>query len=276
MFGFFKGKPAALPSLVAPEVGASLRREKTFPGTPPQLAHAGYDHCTPLRAVGQPPQARFVGPDHDGPTVAAWRVAAHGGQPPLGIVNSSGETIRTAVWEITGDADKPAFVRQRSLSIDPAQASWGGFKTLDLACLPGDRLVFGLYYLGPNTRHQVTVYDVARNSFRKLGEAVRDNSGGAPGRLFETWPLAPDTALVLWHSGDLRVQAEVYVREYDHLTLFSPRHPDGLEVLKLGLDDGNVERWTMVGHVLWLETVDARDIRKPAAFVWSLDLSKLL
>ena len=82
--------------------------------------------------------------------------------------------------------------------------------------------------------------------------------------------------MVLWHSGQLRVRAEVYVRERDHLLLFSSGHPQGLEVLSLGLDDGNVERWAMVGHTLWIETVDARNIEKPVSFVWSLDLTKAL
>jgi hypothetical protein len=44
-------------------------------------------------------------------------------------------------------------------------------------------------------------------------------------------------------------------------------------VLKLGLDDGNVRRWAMNGHTLWLDTVD---LRTNATFVWSLDLSKVI
>jgi hypothetical protein len=130
--------------------------------------------------------------------------------------------------------------------------------------------------VNPRTRHALFLYDIAANAFHKVGDAVLDSSSGAPERMFETWPLAPDGAMVLWHSGEIRVKAEVYVRERDHLLLFSPRHPQGLEVLTLGLDDGNVERWAMVDHTLWLETVDARNIDKPAAFVWSLDLSKAL
>ncbi len=120
------------------------------------------------------------------------------------------------------------------------------------------------------------MYDIARNTFQKIGDAVLDSSSGAPERMFETWPVGRDSAVVLWHSGEIRVKAEVYVRERDHLLLYSPRHPQGLEVLSLGLDDGNIERWTMVGQTLWIKTVDARNIDKPVAFVWSLDLAKAL
>ncbi|PTT87296.1 hypothetical protein DBR42_11970, partial [Pelomonas sp. HMWF004] len=92
-------------------------------------------------------------------------------------------------------------------------------------------------------------------------------------RFFETWPVAANAALVLFHTDELRLKAEVYAKKYGHLMLFSDRFPQGLEVLKLGLDDGNVRRWAMNGKTLWLDTVD---LRTNATFVWSLDLSKLI
>ena len=86
-------------------------------------------------------------------------------------------------------------------------------------------------------------------------------------------PVATNAALVLFHTEELRLKAEVYVRKYDHLMLFSDRFPQGLEVLKLGLDDGNVRRWAMNGPTLWLDTVD---LRTNKTFVWTLDLSQLI
>jgi hypothetical protein len=275
MFGLFKGKAAKLASTVAPEVGAALKREAAFPAQVPPLPAADYDHCKPLRIAGTPPQAKFVGEDFDGKTVSGYRVGAHAGKPPLALVNVSGLQSHLEIWELASDAD-PRFTHQRSLQLDPQQATWAATRALDAACLPGDRLAIGLFYANPRTQHALLTYDIAANTFRKIGDAVPDSSGGAPDRLFETWPVTRDAAMVLWHSGEVRVKAEVYVRERDHLLLFSPRFPQGLEVLNLGLDDGNVERWAMVGRTLWLETVDARRIEKPAAFVWSLDLSKVL
>lgn len=275
MFGLFKGKAAKLPSVVAPELGVMLKREAAFPANPPGLPIPDYNHCTPVRVAGVPPQASFTGTEGDEATFSGFRVAAHAGQPPLALVNISGLKSRLEIWELSTDAT-PKFTRQRPLQIDPAQANWGASRALDVACLPGDRLAIGLYYANPRTQHAIFVYDIAANAFHKIGDAVLDSSTGVPERSFETWPVTPDSAMVLWHSGEVRVKAEVYVREHDHLLLFSPRHPQGLEVLSLGLDDGNIERWAMVGQTLWLETVDARNIAKPASFVWSLDLAKAL
>jgi hypothetical protein len=275
MFGLFKGKAAKLPSVVAPQLGAALKREAAFPAASPALPRAAYDHCKPTRVAGVPPASRFVGTDADVPSQSGWQVSAHGAQPPLALVNVSGLKPHLEVWELGTEA-APTFLRQRTLQVDPGQSSWGVWRVLDAACLPGDRLAIGMAYANPRAQHALYVYDIAGNAFAKIGDAVRDSSGGLPGRLFETWPVGPDSALVLWHSGEIRVKAEVYVRERDHFTLFSPRHPQGLELLTLGLDDGNVERWAMVGHTLWLQTVDARNIEKPTAFAWSLDLAKAL
>jgi hypothetical protein len=266
MFGLFKGKAARLQSIVAPEIGTSLKRETTFPDKPRSPVTAAYDHCQPVRVAGTPPRARFVGVDGEEATFSGYRVAAHAAQPALALVNISDLNSRLEIWELSG-GDAPAFVRQRPLQIDAAQKSWGASRALDAACLPGDRLAIGLYYANPRTQHSLYVYDIARNTFQKIGDAVLDSSSGAPERMFETWPVGRDSAVVLWHSGEIRVKAEVYVRERDHLLLYSPRHPQGLEVLSLGLDDGNIERWTMVGQTLWIKTVDARNIDKPVAFV---------
>lgn len=275
MLGLFKGKAARIPSIVAPEVGATLKREAAFPDNPPALPVAAYDHCTPVRVAGTPPQARFAETDGEQATFSGYRVAGHGAQQPLALVNISDLQSRLEIWELSLDASA-AFKRQRPLQIDPSQGNWGASRALDVACLPGDRLAIGLYYADPRTRHGIFVYDIAANAFHKIGDAVLDSSSGVPERSFETWPVTPDGAMVLWHSGEVRVKAEGYVREHDHLLLFSPRRPLGLEVLSLGLDDGNVERWAMVGQTLWLETVDARNIAKPVTFVWSLDLAKVL
>jgi len=275
MFGLFKGQAAPLPSVVAPELGARLHRETAFPALPPALPKAAYDHCKPTRVAGTLPQARFVEADTNEHGVAAWRIAPHDGVPPLALVNVSGLHPHVELWELGSDA-APSFVRQRDLRIDAGQQTWGVSRALDAACVPGGRLVVGMAYADPLTRHALYLYDLRANAFRKLGDAVRDSSTGLPGRLFQTWPVAPDGALVLWHSGEIRLKAEVYVRERDHFMLFSPRHPQGLEVLALGLDDGNVERWAMVGRTLWLETVDARDVARPRTFVWSIDLAGVL
>lgn len=275
MFGLFKPRVAPLPSVVATELGVKLKRETVFPAHPPALPQPGYDHCAPVRVRGVPPHASFTGDGGDEATSSGFRVAAHAGQPALALVNISDLISRLEIWELSAEAT-PAFTRQRMALMDPAQASWGAWRALDVACLPGDRLAIGLYYANPHTQHALFVYDITTQAFHKIGPAVLDSSTGVPERSFETWPVSAGSAMVLWHSGEVRVKAEVYVREHDHLMLFSPRHPQGIEVLSLGLDDGNIVRRAMVGQTLWIETVDARALDKPAHFVWSLDLTQAL
>ena len=72
----------------------------------------------------------------------------------------------------------------------------------------------------------------------------------------------------------LAISAENYVYQDDHVVLFSLRHPQGLEILKLNIDNGNVRAWAVQGKSLWLQTLDRR--KKPVDFSWSLDLSKVL
>jgi hypothetical protein len=47
-----------------------------------------------------------------------------------------------------------------------------------------------------------------------------------------------------------------------------------LEVLKLGIDDGNVRAWAMQGKTLCLQTQDKR--KQVKDFAWVLDLNKVL
>ena len=273
MFGWFKSKPAALaPSVVAPEVGAPLKAESVFPAAPPPLPPASYNVCTPVGVAGRPPQARFLASAIDGESSTGFRVAAAVGSPPLALVNVMGETPTVEIWQLESDAH-PLFVKKIETQIDPAQPGWKGFVAMDGACLPGRQMVLGIGYNDPAAREALYLYDIAANRFRSLGRIEPDSSQGLPYRYFETWPAARDAALVLYRTEGLRLKAEVYVTRFNHLLLVSPRFPQGLGLLKLSLDDGNVLRWAMVGKTLWLQTLDRRN---GAAFVWSLDVSKVL
>lgn len=274
MFGLFKNKAnAKVASVVAPEVGHPLKRETAFPTTIPPLPHADYNHCTPVAVVGRPPAVTFAkeGED-DGQTTTGFLVAGGAGSPPLAVVNTLTDNPKFEIWELESD-QHPVLVKKRALEIDPEQGSWVQAGVADGACLPGRQMMMAVTYAAPMAREALYVYDIGSNRFRKIGRIAPDSSSGLPFRYFETWPAAPDAAMVLYHTDELRLKAEVYVRRYDHLVIYSPRYLQGLEVLKLSLDDGNVRRWAMVGKTLWLDTFDRRN---NASFIWSLDLSNVL
>ena len=273
MFGLFKSKGAVkLSTTVAPELHATLKRESTLPRTP---APADDGRCAAMRVAGVPPQAKFVADDFDGDTRTGFRIASRAGVPPLGIVNVGGQVRRPEFWELKSDAD-PAFVRKRAVQLDPQQDSWASATVFQIACLPGRQLAVGLVHADARPAQTLLTYDTAANTFHKISDVVYDTSSGSPDSLFDMLPAGPEAALILYHTGKIRLKAEVYVREHDHVLVFSPRHPQGLEVLALGLDDGNVVKWTLSGKTLWLQTQDRRDEKQPRDFFWSLDLASVL
>jgi len=272
MFGLFKGKTAKLPSVVAPELRATLKHEPAWPAA---AAPVQESHCSAARVDGTPPQARFVGADFDGKTHTALRVASRAGAPALGIVNMGGDLRRPQFWDLASDAD-PKFVRQFPVKLDPAESTWVSARVIEAGCLPGPLVALGLAYATGDTYQSVLVYDRATHTARKLADAVYDASSGHADSLLATRDAGPDRTLLMFHTGELRLRAEVYVREYDHVMVFSPQHPQGLEVLKLGLDDGNVVEWMVLGKKLYLQTQDRRNDKQPANFIWSLDLSSVL
>lgn len=272
MFGLFKRKVESLPSTVSPELHAVLKRETTFPHSP---TSRGSSECIDARVDGEPPAATFVSPDFTGPTHSAFRIASRPGLAPLGIVNIGGDVRRPQFWELASDTD-PSFVRQIPLQLDPAEKGWITATSVDVGCLPGPLVALGLAYSTGRPFQSVVVYNRQTRETRKISDAVYDGLSGSPENLLATLEAGPDQALLLYCTDELRLRAEVYVRKYDHILVFSPQHPQGIEVLKLGLDDGNVIDWAVVGKTLWLHTYDRRNDKQPDGLFWSLDLSAVL
>jgi len=272
MFGLFKSKPAALTSTVAPEVGAPLKREAAFTATPTPLPTPAYNRCKPVGVFGDPPNATFRPTAIDGESSTGFLVAANGSRPPLALVNRLTDRPAFEIWQMQ-PGNPQAFAKQLPFSLAQEQSTWHSFGLVEAASLPGDQMLLGVSHRAPVPRQTLFLYDLAAQRFKSLGPVELDSNKGPPFRIFETWPVAANAALVLFHTDELRLKAEVYVKKYDHLVLFSDRYPRGLEVLKLGLDDGNARRWAMNGNTLWLDTVDPRT---NASFVWSLDLSKVI
>ncbi|WP_293371022.1 hypothetical protein [Nevskia sp.] len=272
MFGFFRGsKPSRTTTEIAAEVGAVLAAASPFPAHAALPPTGEFGSCRKLAIDGVPPAAKLLDEPIRGQTAKAYRVDGVTGQPPLVLANIRGDNPRIDMWEL-GDGDR--FAVQRPLLLEAAQPNWVGFLMRDLACLPQRRLLLSVSYTEPEPREALYVYDIAGETFTKLGRVAPD-----PRYLhhfFEVQPIAADSAITLYFSDVRRLGPERYVNQYNHLRLHSPRFPQGLALLKLGLDDGNIERWTIVDKTLWLDTVDARDPRQPKRFTWSLDLSKVL
>jgi len=268
LFGLFKSKYT---TTVRPEVGGALKRESTFPtvSTPPVPPHlvvrnAGID--------APPPGGKLAkGPQEQPPPGEAFIIEASGSFPAVALVNTYGADLHTEFWEINGDR----FGKPRAATFDPNQAKWSMWSSRGVVPLPAGRVFFHLKYHDPIPRDGVFLYNIATDRVRSLGRISPDWWRGLPLRFVSSLQVRADAVLVRYSSEQERIGPQRYVNHFDHLVLFSPKHPDGLEIVKLGLDDGGVRGWGMVGSRLWLETSDEREA--PArAFVWSLDLGPAL
>jgi hypothetical protein len=276
MFSLFEGKKAAQAvTAVHAEVGAGLVRAASFPAAPAPALVAEVGRCTKVAVERRPPAASFVGQAVAGRSAVAYRVAGVTGQPPLALVNRGGRNPSFALWELGTEA-QPNFTRSRAVKLDPAQAAWVGFQALGVACLPARQLLLAVQYTEPEARDALYVYDMVGNAFRALGRIEPDTSAGPPFKYFDTLAAGRQAVLVRYGSDAQRLAAEVYVNRLNRVLLFSAHHPQGLEVLKLAVDDGNIRRWALQGKTLWLATVDERVAGKQVNQVWSLDLSRLL
>lgn len=279
MFGLFKGKNdggGGISTRIAPETGAALVRETRFPAELPVATDGAWGRCSPMPVSGQPPALQRAEQAVPGQTQQGWRIDAQAGQPPLLLLNRRDGGVKLELWELADGSGLQAL-RQRTAPIDPEQARWTSHRAQEVRCLPQQQVLVSLYHTRPAARHGLYVYDLRANVFRRLSERIEsDPFAGLPQRFIDVLPAGRDAAIALFHTDPERLAAEVYINRHDHLVLFSPRHPQGLALLTLGVDKGNIRRWALNGSVLHLETIDPRERSRPITYMWSLDLSRVL
>jgi len=187
------------------------------------------------------------------------------------LVNTYGDKRSAGFWEIDGKR----FGKARTATFDPSQPKWLMWASEGVLALPVGRILFHLNYHAPRARDASFLYDVAADRVRRLGDVEPDWPRGLPPQYVDSLQVRPDVTLVRYGAERARIGTQHYVNHFEHVLLFSPRHPDGVEIAKLGLDDGHVRRWGMVGNRLWLETADDR-AGQAGRFIWSLDLTPVL
>jgi hypothetical protein len=266
-FGLFKSKYR---TTVRPELGGALKRETAFPAVQQPPAPA-YPVVRNVSADAPPPGGTLAAERREDPPVDVFVVDATAGRPAVALVNTYGDKRSAGFWEIDGKR----FGKARSANFDPAQSKWLMWASTAVASLPAGRVMFHLKHHAPSAKNAVFLYDIAADRIQRLGDAMPDWPRGLPYQFFDILQVRPDVALVRYSSEEERIGPQHYVNHFEHLMLFSPRHPDGLEIVTLGLDDGHVRRWGMVGNRLWLETADDRT-REVSRLIWSVDLTPVL
>lgn len=268
MFGLFKSKS---PSSVDPSVGAALVREATFPASLAAPPDAAYPQPHRM-ALGALPPAGTLSPVVDGKSPAeAWVLDAK--PAALALVNAF-EPKRTCELWLVDRSHPDKLSTPVPLRLDANQQKWSACSAQEVLALPGGKLLALLRYRVPNPVDALYLLD-ASGVVKNFGLAQPDWPAGLPSRFLDNLQLTPDAVLVVYRTDNLRLGAERYLNRFDHLVLFSPRHPAGLEVARIGLDDGNVRDWRFAAGKLWLQTSDDRG-DSPKTLAWSLDLSHVL
>ena len=270
IFGLFKSKYT---TTVRPELGGALQRETAYPAVSPPPAPS-YPTLRNVSADAPPPAGTLATERKPQPPAEAFIVDAGAGQPAVALVNTYGAKQSTGFWEV--QPGTPArFGKARTSTIDPAQSKWIMWSSEGVLALPSGRILFHLKYHDPRPVDALFLYDIATDRVRRFADVTPDWPRGLPLQYLASLQVRPDTVLVRYGSDKERIGPQRYVNHFDHLVLFSPRHPDGLEIATAGLDDGSVRRWGVIGSRLWLETGDDR-ANPPRSHVWSLDLTPVL
>jgi hypothetical protein len=271
MFSFFKDKDAAKSATrVHADAGAPLVRQDHFSVSQPSVLSAKAPKQLALNGV--PPDAAFLDQPIVGQTTSAYVIEDAAGAR-LAFVNISGAHARIELWELTVN-EKFLFKRKRTVRLDPEQDSWRSFLLADVARLPENRLLLAVFYYAPQVKQALFVYDYATDSYTKIANVVPHTDNRQ--KFFAAQLVAPDAMIVQYYTNRIRLAPEVYYNTPSHLRLFTPRYPQGVEVLQLSAADGSVKRWAVIDKTLWLEATDSRDARKPKDFIWSLNLEKML
>jgi hypothetical protein len=274
MFSFLLGNKSAA-SKVAPEVGVTLQRQSTLPKQLSSPAKPSFPECQVTFIRGNPPDARWVTDEVPGETRHVFRIPATGATPSLVVMSNrdARNQKQIQVWELS--AEKPArFIRQRQVFLTPELSSSPYIFPEAVVCLPGQQAAVAVGFENPSPRDALFIYDTVNNRFRQVDTIEPEYSSAPPLKFLESMSPTPKTLLLLYHTKAIRIGADNYAYENDHILLFSPQFPHGLEIVRLTIADGNVRSWGMLGKTLWLLSVDKR--KKSQEFIWSLDLSKVL
>ena len=270
MFSLFGKKSPTAPSKIHASVSTQLQEAPEFPDLAPRAPAAT---CRQVGVEGDPSNLRLSGNPQIGEDDIGYLVDALSSHPALLLLNQE-DTFSFEVWTLDGGQPPRPTGRLQTGKLHSQQQDWAGFSLLDVGCLTGGRLVLAVEYFTPQPSRGLFLFDPSAATFDWIGEA--DRHIGDVDRYFETRWLDDKHAFLLYYSGRTREAPKIYYNRYNHILLFSPDHPKGLEILSLGIDTGNVREWAVSEGTLFLRTQDVRSGSKDPRRNWSLALKSLL
>ncbi|WP_158972710.1 hypothetical protein [Paraglaciecola sp. L3A3] len=269
MFSFFDKHPKPVPTTVHPLVGAELVAISNYPNSPsPQSSQT---LCRKVKVEGGS-TGRLVTANSIIDTKQTGFIfdTTEGTQA---FINHPSE-FRFDLWPVNKGKLITAKTPLTTHGLNASAENWLNYSVVDLACLTSEQLLVAVSYLAPRPKLGLYVYSISTGEFKLLTEAEANSHD--LDKYFEQRMLQPGQSLVLYYSTTQRQSAEIYHNNYNHILLFNEQYPDGLELLKLGIDNGNITKWRVLDNTLFLHTLDNRNPKNPVVKNWSLDISQLL
>ncbi len=168
------------------------------------------------------------------------------------------------------------FTVEKKLDSQPLNSDQEFVYISQLEALPGQFVMTALAIRSEGTKtYQLQMFDLNKQTFDFVANIEGSTAGDKS--YFEVLAINNEAALVAYFTDQKREKAEFYHNYYQHIMLFNTTYPKGIEIAKLGIDDGNLLEWAIKDKVLYMNTYDNRNLKKKEKhYSWSLNLSRLL
>lgn len=267
MFSFFGSKKnEKTVTVINSKVGEELRREQRFPED--SRREIPYGNCQQVEYSGSPPMLSFLYKKPEFASSSAYLVTDLPNKKNFVFINFDN---KIEVWSLNLESKKTEKLIDVGEVLQD-QISFKRYAIVKAICLPNNRVLFAI---NTNRSHiwPLVVFDADSEKFIPLG--FTQGYGLRDQEYFVFNAISDNTAIAFYFSENVMQQLEFDLNYYNHIVLFSSEFKNGLEILKLGLDVGNIVKLTVDNSVLYMETLDARGFNEITEY-WSLNLNNLL
>jgi len=271
MFSFFNKKDSAVPTTVNASLAAELTKLSHYPASSGQTLSRDTENCIKVKVQGSPLTMLSKEQSYIETSQAAYVWASNDNS--IALINNP-EEGRFDVWALESVKSLKPVNKIQTNDLSEQASKWINYNVVDVLCLPNQTLLVAVNYHDPRPKVALYLYDTSKQSFSLFSEV--DANAHDLDNYFDHKRLSDKESIVIYYTDTQRKSAEIYHNYYNNIVLFSERYPQGQEILKLGIDDGNVVDWQVLDKKLLLKTRDNRDHKDPKTFDWSIDLSTLL
>jgi hypothetical protein len=271
MFSFFTKKDITTPTTIHSAIGHQLVELSSYSKADTANGDSNTSSCQKVKVQGQPPRTLSPADNSTETYEAGFIVESELGD--IALINNPDE-FRFDLWSLASD-DKLAL-DQKILTkpLSPEADNWVNYSVANVACLPNNKLLLAVNYYDPRPKIALYLYDLSDKTFTFFAHAEANAQDLY--KYFEQKSLSNTESMIVYYSDTKRKSAEIYHNYYNHIVLFNDQFPEGIELVKLGIDNGNIIDWQLNHNKLQLHTRDNREHKSPHIRYLSLDISKML